>query len=295
MSSGKRTLVCTFDVDFTDHLHAVHYDELEATFFHIQAVLRNLPDIRTTWFIRMDCQMEAIFGSAKYAFERHASKLNWLRENGHEIAWHHHAYRLKETGWEQETDSLLVAAQLKKHGELAREFDTTSTRMGWGFHTDLTLTLLENLGFELDSSAIPRPKYSWDRAVHDWAITTQEPYYPSLADYRIAGEPARKILEIPISTVRLPLAGDTEPGVMRYINPAYHSELFRLAMSACANEITVLIAHPYECVESQRNAHRSLSFSIRTLEQNLFWLSESGFEFKTISELRKVYAASVVP
>ncbi len=86
---------------------------------------------------------------------------------------------------------------------------------------------LETLGFQADSSAIPRPNYSWERNLKDWKTTPQEPYYPSVDDYRIPDTNKRslKILEIPMSMTRISLPGDTVK-MLRYIDPAYDSDLF---------------------------------------------------------------------
>lgn len=285
MKNSPRIVCCTFDVDFTDYVGNAQQDELETAFPLIREVLEQFPEIKTTWFIRIDSQVEAIYGSALYAFEKHAEKINWLRENGHEIGWHHHAYRQNGTTWEQETDESAICTNLLIYGSLARSKNITAARMGWGQHTNASMEVIAALGFQCDSSAVPRPKYSWDKTVRDWSITGQEPYYPSAADYRITGEPHLPLLELPMSTVPLPLPGDTQPDVIRYINAAYHPEVFSRAMENCGNAITILITHPYECIARSGNKHEALAFDVQALHTNLKLLTDTGFRFKTISTI----------
>ena len=147
----------------------------------------------------------------------------------------------------QEWDEARLLEQLRRHGEHARRLGLRAARMGWGQHTNATLRELAALGFELDSSAIPRPRYAWETTpLRDWSTTGQDPYCPSVSDYRTAGEPALGLLEIPISTVPLARLTDTVPGVKRYISLTYEEQVFREALARCRNRGTVLITHPYE-------------------------------------------------
>lgn len=285
MNHSPRIVCCTFDVDFTDYVGNAQQDELETAFPLIRGVLEQFPEIVTTWFIRIDSQVETIYGSALYAFEKHAEKINWLQQNGHEIGWHHHAYRQNGTAWEQETNVFRICDALMHYGSMARAKNITAARMGWGQHTNETMQVLATLGFKTDSSAVPRPDYSWDKAVRDWSITGQDPYYPAEADYRRPGDSHLPVLEIPMATVPLPLPGDTEPGVIRYINPAYHPEVFRRAMENCSNAITILITHPYECIGRGTAGHAALAFDVEALRTNFRLLAASGFRFKTISTI----------
>lgn len=282
---NKRIAVLTFDVDFTDYLSGAGQDELETVFPLIRDILLQFPEIRTTWFIRIDSQVEAIYGSALYAFEQHAEKINWLQQHGHEIGWHHHAYRQTADGWEQETDETTISTNLLLYGSLARAQNIRTARMGWGQHTNNTLQVIASLGFETDSSAMPRPKYSWDNLQRDWSRTGQAPYFPAVQDYQVAGTPALPLLEIPMSTVPLPLPADTEPGVIRYINAAYHTPMFEKAVADFTESIMVLITHPYELLHRSGAVHNLLAFDADVFRANLRTLSEKGFLFQTVSSI----------
>lgn len=284
-----RTACITLDVDFTDYRCSKHLDELDLTFNAIADILKQYPTIHTTWFVRLDYQIEEIFGAAEYIFTRHAKKLDWLRENGHEIAWHHHAYQLNNSRWEPETDADRFAASIYKYGNLARKQGLISARMGWGQQTNTGVEILEDLGFTVDSSAIPRPNYTWNNIpLRDWSMTEQNPYNPSKSNYQLASKNTRNLIEIPISTIPLPLPSDTTEGVIRYINPAYHSELFSQAIEQCQNELIVLISHPYEFIPREAT-YSALAFDTSVLQTNLNHLVELGFSFKTISSVTEHY------
>jgi hypothetical protein len=110
----------------------------------------------------------------------------------------------------------------------------------------------------------------------DWSITKQDPYNPWIKDYRVEGEPALKILEIPINTIVMPVETDQQPGVIRYINPAYKHFAFKAAVESFlkANRTLVLVCHPYEILPNSHK-HSLLSFSVEEFERNLVFLERS--------------------
>lgn len=271
-----KTFCITFDVDLTDYLSQQNADELEEAFNQIKAVLVNYPEVKTTWFIRIDYQIEILFGQPDYIFIKHQDKLNWLTDNGHILAWHYHAYHQIGSDWQQHTDEDVICAELEKYAPIAKKYRLAITRMGWGFHTTKTLEKIFSLEFNADSSAIPRPKYKWDLSKRDWENTPLTPYYPSKTDYRITGNDTIGILEIPITTTVIKINSDTEE-VKRYINIAYKHEAFATAIRSLEklNNI-VSITHPYELV-SNSISHPLYSFDINTLEQNINYLINSGY------------------
>jgi hypothetical protein len=284
-------IAVTFDVDFTDYLAGEPVDEIAATASLLQAALDRSPAIRTTWFVRIDAQVEALFGTADAILQRHAGFFDWLRERGHEVGWHHHAYRKGPDRWLPETDPARVRDQLPAASGLARIHGMSACRMGWGFHCNETMAELVRLGWEVDSSAVPRPRYEWDAAARDWARTPNHPYRPSVADYRVPGEPSLPLLEVPITTVPLALAGDTRPGVLRNVSPSFRSELFRRAVRLLPED-AVLICHPYELLP-RAGTHHALAFDGAAFCANMEWLGDSGRSFGTIGEVAAAHAGSV--
>src|SRR5687768_15570495 len=97
----------TFDLDLTDYLSgAAVADELEACWPVFLNFCNSIPQLKTTWFIRIDAQLEQLYGAADCIFETHAEKINWLRQNGHELGWHFHSYRNMNGKWVQNTNEV---------------------------------------------------------------------------------------------------------------------------------------------------------------------------------------------
>ena len=290
MSSFK---VCfSFDVDMANYNESswAHINEMESSFLEIKKLLIKYPELKTTWFFRIDSQVKALYGEADFVFVKYEHEMNWLKENGHEIGWHHHAYRLVEGKWLQDTNEESVCTALWEYGKIAQKHELTICRMGWGFQTNKTIKILEQLNFIVDSSAIPRPNYKWDLSVKDWTLSGQQPYYPSVIDYRINGDDEVKIVEVPINTIQIETPTDTEKGVMRYINPAYKSTLFKKAVHEffSENKLLVTICHPYE-IDTNKNTHSLLSFSIDELESNIVFLLKQEIKFVSMKDIYVFY------
>jgi hypothetical protein len=239
--------------------------------------------------------MEALYGEADFLLRQHETDLRKLGLAGHELGWHPHCYLFAGGQWRQNTDVPSVVKELVRYGDLARSYGFQSVRMGWGFHANETMRVLAKLGFLVDSSAIPRPKYPWDETEKDWRGTPDEPYFPSESDYRVPGRPALPILEIPISVTPIKAPYDKED-VLRYVNPAYHSSLLwkSLGSSLAQHSHLVTVTHPYEL--SPRGSKQDLlAFSVEIFEQNILFIKQRAeakglsTSFKTISELASAY------
>lgn len=280
-----RKIYLTVDVDNTDYFSNSRVDELELFFNKLKNVLTIFPGIKSTWFLRIDDHTMEFFGKPDYVFEKHKDKIDWLLTNGHQIGWHHHAYKFENNKWIQELDNAQIQSAIKRNGEIALEYGLKICRMGWSYHTNETMKLVDEMGFIIDSSAVPRPLYSWELSKKNWNITPQHPYHPSLNDYRIEGNPHLKILEVPISTTKLSSSTDTEKDVMRYINPAYHSNKFEEAVENYKHQNLVLIFHPYELVSNPERTNSLLSFDSNVFESNLKYLINKEYEFNVLNDL----------
>ena len=289
----KRLQVCiTFDVDLSDYTSGgAGIEELDFLFSTALGGFHQTPRWRATWFVRLDAQLEALYGCADYIFKRYDGELGQLRERGHELGWHPHSYVKVGAQWKQNTTTVAVVDELNKYVPLAQAYGLKSVRMGWGFHTNETMAFLAAAGFAIDSSAIPRPKYQWEESEKDWEPTPHDPYFPSCADYRVPGEPRLSILEVPMSVAQIKAPYDQEP-IIRYLNLAYHPELLREPMAGwlAHHAQMVTITHPYELM-ARDTPHGLLAFDFEAMEQNLAALEELAAEqetelsFVTLSEL----------
>lgn len=288
MAGKIKNICCTFDVDLTDYVSDKAANEMTDAFPIIKTLLEKNPQLKTTWFIRIDEQINRLFGDPLYIFKTFAAEIGWLRSNGHEIGWHHHAYTEQEGQWVAEKREQQVISQLSKYAGIANAQGLCVSRMGWGYHSNAVVDLLEKEGFLADSSAIPRPVYPWDNGLKNWEGAPLYPYYPSSLDYRVPGS-QRKILQVPMSTVPLSFPTDTTPGIIRYINPAYQTEYFSKSISLLDSTDMVTIIHPYEII-GVSDGKSAISFSSEVFTNNLLMLCQNDtHSFLTISQLAALY------
>jgi hypothetical protein len=244
-----------------------------------------------TWFVRLDAHTRAVHGDAEFIFRRHAGIISRLRARGDEIGWHLHSYRHSDGHWKPDTDVQAVLADLAAHAPLARARGMRAVRMGWGFHTNETMHFIADVGFAIDSSAIPRPRYPWDEGTKDWAITPLMPYRPSAADYRVPGEPSLPIVEIPMSVSAIAAPDDTQD-VLRYVNPAFTPHAFADPVRRWfgTHDLLVTVTHPYELLP-RRSPHSLLAGSLDAFAVNLDAIAASAESsgmsaaFVTLSEM----------
>lgn len=266
---GCRACV-TFDVDLVDYGGTGEpIDELAAAWPAIRAVFDRHPHWTATWCVRLDDQIGFALGDPAALFERHAGTIAELRARGHELAWHPHAYvRRRDGRWEQNIDDGAVAEEVARLAPLAAAHHLRVVRMGWGFHSNLTMRAVADAGFAVDSSAIPRPRYAWETSRKDWTITPRTPYRPSVDDYRVPGPPSLPLLEIPMSVAAVAAPYD-DGVVLRYLNPAFHSGLWSPALEGWLDEHdhVVTVTHPYELLPGR--SHGLIAYDPRAFEINV--------------------------
>lgn len=276
MAKESKQICITFDVDFSDYVNGSDANEMERAVPEIMAALANFPQIKTTWFVRIDSQIEALYRSADHLLKNYEAIWSQLQSTGHEIAWHHHAYSYRDGKWIQNKDEQQIVIDLEKYAVIAGRYELKSVRLGWGHCSNTIMQKLDDLGFLVDSSAVPRPKYKWENDAKDWSRAGLAPYHPSRLDYQRPGSKSLRIWEVPISTVELPLSTDNVKHMKRYINPTYRVGEFRRAVNALDAEHLVAVCHPYE-VLPHGNVHPLLSFSIDDFQRNLAWLCDNNF------------------
>jgi hypothetical protein len=276
----------TVDIDMMDYRTGQPLDEMEAVFSRIREGLTAFPQIRTTWFFRIDRHMASVYGSETFLFDRYGQEMHWLRSRGHEIGWHFHGYQLVNGRWRQNVDEDEICDELRHCGQIARQLGLSTVRMGWAFHTNRTMGILDQLAFAVDCSALPRPSTGGPAAI-DWTTTSQQAYQPSVLDYRIPGDPHLGIWEVPISTTGLRVPSDKDGNAVRYINPAYHSDIFERALESVRQRKTiVLLCHPYELLDGEdQGRHPLLAFDYRQFIRNLELLAHVPCRYRTVREL----------
>jgi hypothetical protein len=174
---------------------------------------------RVTWCVRADTQIAELYDDAGWVCRNFGSTWRRLAAAGHEIAWHPHLWRwdIENRYWYQECNDVEWIHECMHKGYYAMVEamgdSPRSVRMGWNFQNDLTMQIADSLGLEADLSGIPGEsclphgdKYGGEaQGAYNWEVTPEQPYHPSVADFRrpvVGRESALNILEIPLTPTR---------------------------------------------------------------------------------------------
>ncbi len=162
-----------------------------------------------SWCLRVDDQIRHYYDDYAWLLIKHKDLLNDLTENGDELSWHPHFWRLDDVSgkWYQEISDCTWQTEMLRDSLAAyRKVFTDapkSVRMGWNYHNLATMSALSNLGIEVDFSAVPGlkldPTTSRRDNIYDWSRSPRTPYSPSPRDYQVPGVGSEilAILEVP--------------------------------------------------------------------------------------------------
>lgn len=308
MTSPSRLLVtCDVDPDRAEFggppytSRELRWDGLETGIRRLVegAESRGFRDFRATWFIRADDQVETTQGDPAWCFTTYESLWKELLAKGHELGWHLHLWKWKETHWAHEHGDLEWISEMAWRANRAipawarpggRATDPLPLRMGINHHTNETVRLASDLGIRFDCTPVPGIADQF----RDWVGTPRRAYRPASQDCRMAEEGGGRengILFIPASTYPLPAAaylakrllGRTgrvaEPYLtksrtllrMAYRNAAHSSDSHFL-ISFHADELL-----PLHGRFSLRNALLNLGF-LRALDQPFKTVTQFGEE-----------------
>ncbi len=223
--------------------------------------------IKYTWFVRCDKQLENLYGDPAYLFKRFQVIWKESKTRGDEIAWHFHAYDhepnivnnekqlvkdLKECFLSSKSDSLNISA----------------SRVGRAFCSNGIIEALDEVGLKVDSTALPGRERKDELNSLDWEITPQLPFFPSLNDYRVPGNEHVDLLEVPMSMIETMAPYDSHP-IKRYANLTFKNSI--IGESLCKyikeNDLLVTIMHPSELIPQRE--HPLLSFNVNEVRKNL--------------------------
>lgn len=226
-----------------------------------------------TWFVRCDDQIESLTGEAAHLLHRYADCWRRHQALGDEIAFHPHLYRRQDKAWLQETEASALADQINRTYAAMQSAGFTSqvSRIGEAFGSNAVMAALDAIGIRCDSTAMPgRVRQDETRSL-DWSGTPDGPYQPSVADYRVAGQPARRLLEVPMTMALTRAEYDQEP-LRRYIDLSFHPHALRDGLTALLPDakIVVTVTHPSTILPSlATQRHGLLSFSPNAFAENL--------------------------
>jgi len=259
---------------FPEHRDKRRWDQIMCSAIRLHETISPLLDDfanppRMTWFVRADPMMRRIFTSETFLLERHGAHFSRLRAAGHEIGWHPH---LEFRNLKMDIEELPAIAT-----RVRRYFPVTSVRIGEAFHSTGLMRLIANLGFTVDSTALPGRFNHQVKTPFDWRGAPECPYNPSQDDYRKAqNQNGIRIVEVPFTMLPLSLPGDTPGPSARYMNLSYKRDLFSEACMAKYEWPTTIVAivHPAELTPpaGHPDTHRILSFNENEPVRNLKFL-----------------------
>lgn len=290
--SSPLRIAVTFDIDMVDANWPRNVDECSYFFSDVLPILRSNSVNAGTLFVRIDDEMERTYGRSDHLLEIYCASFDALRASGWEIGWHLHSYTRIDGVARQNIDEAQFLKELRRHGPRARAAGMNTVRIGWGFMTCAIMCCLTELGFAVDSSAIPRPRYPWEQSVKDWEGAPQCPYLPSARNYRRPGPDALNIVEVPMPVLPIPAPGDTQV-VLRYINLAFHPTELQSALAVSTPEPLVTITHPHDLLHTMP-PRGLLSQNLDALSSNLAFLKAGlcpgrARQWVTISQLANLF------
>ena len=229
--------------------------------------------IRFTFFVRADNQIKYSHDRVNALFYRYRPFWLRLQQEGDEIGWHPHLYRLRGNVWMPQTDGPGVERQLKNcYVELPMdEFNITSARIGEGFMTNYAINTLDKVGLKVDSTALPGRMRNDEERRFNWAKAPIDPYHPSRFDYASYGMPGGNLtlLEVPFTMVTTKTTYDTEP-LKRYLDLSIDPTILGPGLKEAlrASPFTVAVIHPSFLMGATAD-HQLLSPGPDTVKQNI--------------------------
>lgn len=279
---GIKKAYLTFDIDCINYNSGNYFDEFELFFQLYQNVLSQL-NLCFTIFIRVDSEIEKKFGRPDFFLKHYKNEIGYLREKGNAIGWHFHfdEFLFNSDGQFDTT----ICNLLIEYSKFAKKFDLKIVRMGFGYHSNETMQLIDKLNFKIDSSCIARPIYPWANPFIDWSTSSNKFYKPSRKDYRITSEDNLNIFEYPITTAEINYKTDTINNVVRYLNPSFKHESFKKGLNNVSDLKNIItVTHPYEIYKSYKtqNYNGIISHCKETFIKNIRLIEKKKYNFCTI-------------
>ncbi len=166
-----------------------------------------------SWCLRADHQVKVLHGGFDWVLRTHKDFLLQLEASGDELSWHPHFWKFdddKKVWYQEYWDREFQVTMLREAHAAYRAIlpgKPRTVRMGWGYHNNETYRTMQELGIEVEYSAIPglkilpRHKHVRSSNFFDWSLSPDRPYLPAESDYRReAGthEKAFTLLEVPV-------------------------------------------------------------------------------------------------
>jgi hypothetical protein len=249
--------------------------------------LGNLP--LPTWFVRVDNQIGDIYGRPAFLLEKFSHVFAEVSDARHEIGWHPHLYHAVGTGWEQETDDVVLASHMSAAlcDMQSLGYHPVCARIGEAYGSVGIMRSFDQLGIQFDATAMAgRRRVDKERTI-DWGPTPHDGYRPSHADHRIPGSPHFSVVEIPMSMLPVKAFYD-RAALARYLDLSFHPECLATSLPDLVADApyVMTVTHPSAVLPECRPAqsHGLLSYDLEKLAVNLEAILDAAKHFGRVAK-----------
>lgn len=269
----------------------------------MDAIDRKRPEVlgeplRFSWFIRVDRQIEQLFGKVDGLIRHYQSFWQLAQSVGDELCWHPHLYKNENDQYVliDNEEECLKELQALWSAIQSNGYSFTTFRCGEARMTTAMFNLVESFGLLQESSAIPG--YFKDSFGQNWLNTKNKPYFPNVEQITEEG-PVRKMLEMPMNSWYLQASYDKQPK-LRYLNFAVHHQYFldclsRLPESFFSDDdvldvpVLTAVSHPEEIISNKRGNDlypRTLENFLRNIQVFVEFFADRGKKvvFSTLND-----------
>jgi hypothetical protein len=224
-----RAFILTIDIEPDERIPAPggrpEWSGLALTIERLTALRRRHPGARFSWFVRVDPQIETLYGDPAWALRRYRAELAALEAEGDAIGLHVHPFRWEGGGWISDYgDPAWVRHCIRVAVEGyagARGKRATLFRFGDRWMSNDAMGELERHGIKVDLSLEPGSRraagmVAAERSsgeLPDLRCVPRSPYRPSRRNYKRPPffGPPRNVWELPITTGAIYKAWRAEP------------------------------------------------------------------------------------
>jgi len=294
---NTKSFYFTVDVEVSSKKNFFNYKKVlsdlllfEKKINYIQKVLNiNFP---ITWFLRCDDTVKYELGSEDGFLFLIKNFIERRKTIGDYFGFHPHLYQLKKKKWILIKDNFILK---KKLSSFIKSWDSfffnqkKISRIGDLHMNNFILKILDDNQFSLDTTALPGRKRFDDFFSFDWSKTKHKPYRPSINNYQVTGKKTRKILELPISTIKFKSNYD-KLKLSRYLNPAFKNiHLINSINQLKFTKNIISLTHPFEFLDLHKNKNNLFSESQDEIINNfkLIFKFFKGISFKSLNNYKK--------
>jgi len=292
------TIYLTFDIDQDFNPKSKdYYNRTNANFntfeMGFSSIIDRLGGKPFSVFLRADNQIKNIYGSFDYLIQHNKNLIYKINKKNGEINWHIHLYEKQGFSWEQiKNKKTLLDTFIYNYNNVKKikQINTNIVRIGECVMDNQLMKLMDDLNIRIDSTALAGRRRNDKQKNFDWYLTNNSFFHPSVNDFRVPGDNAYNILEVPMTTILMKTDYDINP-IKRYFNLSFKTNtLFENFENYLRNNNhLVTITHPSELILDGN--HGLISYDVNTFTNNLKILinmvecNNKKAVFKKISEI----------